>query len=147
MLANPVVIPAYADPVIWVLAFVAMWAEVRSVLWVMRRLGSDVRGLLAPIFAINIATWFSFLIAVHWVDRAGLPIAFALTSLEVVVVVIEAALLHSATRGRVFTRGLPCTPLTWPRAVLVSFAGNVVSVAVSIVLPIGLVWLLERRWP
>lgn len=101
MLANPVVIPVYADP----------------------------------------------MIAVHWADRAELPIAFALTSLEVLVVVIEAALLHSATRGRVFTRGLPCTPLTWPRAVLVSFAGNVVSAAVSVVLPIGLVWLFERWWP
>ena len=142
MIANPVVNPAYADPLLWGVALLAMWAEVRTVLWSMRRLGSDVRGLLAPLFAMNITTWFAFLIAIDGVHRWPLPEVLSITLLEVGVVLVETALLHSATRGRLFTRGLPCTPLTWPRALLVSFAGNAVSVAVSVVIPYAIIHLL-----
>ena len=147
MIANPVVNPAYADPIIWGVALIAMWAEVRTVLWVMRGFGSDVRGLLAPLFAMNITTWFAFLIAVDHVLAWPLPRAPSITLLEVAVVLVEAALLHSATRGRLFTRGLPCTPLTWPRALLVSLAGNVVSVSVSIVAPLVILLLLISLRP
>ena len=132
MLANPILVPAYAEPIVWVFALAAMCAEVHTAQWVMQRLGSDVRGLFAPLLGMNLVTWFVFLVAVDRATRWPLPEWLSITLLEVAVVLVETALLHSATRGRLFTRGLPCTELSWPRALLVSFAGNLMSVLVSV---------------
>jgi hypothetical protein len=143
LLSNPVVVASHADPLVWGIAFVAMLCEVRVDLWMLRRLGRTSPGLVGPLYAINITTWFAFLIAADLADRARLPMGPAIAALEVAVVLVETVLIDSALRGRLFTRGLGLAPVTWPRALLVSFAGNVVSVAVSVAVPLTLL-LLHR---
>lgn len=139
---NPVVVPAHAHPVVWAIAIVAMLCEVRVDLWMLRRLGRASPGLVAPLYVINITTWFAFLIAADLADDAHLPMGLAIAALEVGVVLVETVLIHSALRGRLFTRNLGLAPVTWPQALLVSFAGNVVSIAVSLAVPLTL--LLSR---
>jgi hypothetical protein len=138
VLANPVVILASADPTDWAIALLALVAEVRADLWMLRRLGRGSRGLWGPLCAINLTTWFAFLIAVDIADRARWPMGFTIGALEAAVVLVEMVLIHSAMRGRLFTRGLGLVPLTWSQALLVSFVGNLVSVAISLAVPLRL---------
>lgn len=136
MLANPVTIPAHTDPWLWGVALVAMWAEVGTVLLLLRRvLRTDVRGFLAPWFGVNFTTWFAFLLAVDRADRWRLDLGLAIPVLEVAVVLVEMVLLHSATRGRLFTSHVRCPPITWRQALLVVLLGNLVSIAVSLGVP------------
>jgi len=132
MLANPVVVPAYSEPFVWGLALVAIWAEVRAVLWLLRRAGNDVPALQAPLFGVNLTTWFVLLIALDRADRWQLPMGWTIAALEVVVVLVEAVLLHAATRGRLFTRDLPVRPIGWGRALAVSLLGNLVSAGLCV---------------
>jgi hypothetical protein len=127
MLASPVIAPAYAEPFVWVLALVAIWAEVRAVMWLLRRAGNDVPGLLAPLFGANLTTWFVFLIAVDRADRWRLPMGWSIGVLGAFVVLVEAVLLHGAMRGRLFTCHLPVQPIGWRRALFVAAVGNLVS--------------------
>ncbi len=145
MLANPIIGRLYSDPFVWGVALIAMWVEVRTVVWLLRKWGSDARGLDATLFAVNLTTWLPFLVLVDGVERWPLPTWLAIAGLEGLVVAVEAVLLHAATRGRVFSRGLPCAPLSWPRAWCASLLGNVMSVAVSVAAPLG-IYLLALAW-
>lgn len=142
MLANPVIQPAYAEPLIWVLALVAMACEVQVVTWLLRRIGRASPQLQAPLFAINFTTWFVFLVAIDAADRARWPMGPAIAALELAVVLVEAVLLHSAMRGRLFTGKLGLQPVTSAQALWLSFAGNLTSVAVSLAVP-GAILLLR----
>src|SRR5262245_57284347 len=143
MLANPVVVPPYADPRVWGFALLAMWAEVYTVMGLLRRFGSGSQRLLAPLVGINLATWMLFLVGVDCADRCQLPMVTAITVLEGLVVLVEAVLLHAMTRVRLFSRGVRCEPLTWSRAFFVSLVGNLVSIAVSIALPCAFAMVLR----
>lgn len=84
MLANPVVVPAHADPAIWCIAVLAIAAETRTVRTMFGRRGEDVRGLDGPIALFNLATWTLFLWAVDAIDlHTHLPVTWAIAVLEV----------------------------------------------------------------
>jgi hypothetical protein len=136
VIANPIVVPAHAHPIVWVVALVAIWAEVRVEMAVLRRFGRTAPQLFAPLFALNLTTWFVFLIAVDAVDRAKWPMPGSIIALELAVVLIDAVLIHSAMHGRLFTRGLRLTPISGENALGVSFVGNLVSVAISLLVPL-----------
>ncbi|HEX6810099.1 MAG TPA: hypothetical protein VF384_00625 [Planctomycetota bacterium] len=140
MLANPVVVPLYADPMAWTLAFFAMGVEVAIVQRLLARTVNEASGLLGVLFAINLTTWFVFLIAVHLADGLGLNLPASITVLELLVVAAEMALLHSAMCGRLFSRNLGLRAITWRRALGVSIAGNLASIAASILVPLAVVW-------
>lgn len=146
MLADPVVVPLYADWTVWVFALLAIWAEVRTVMSLLRRSGSESQRLLAPLVGMNLATWTLFLVGVDCADRCQLPMVPAIAVLEVLVVLAETGMLHAMTRGRLFSRGVRCKPLTWSRAFFVSLVGNLVSVVVSIALPYAFAMLLRLLW-
>ena len=101
MLANPISFPAYADPTLWALALLAIWAEVLTGAWLLGRAGRPgLRDFAGRWFVANLATWFAFLFAL---DRAGralhdddLPLA--VTALEAAVVLVETLLLRTAAR-------------------------------------------------
>lgn len=143
MLANPVVIPSYADPIIWAFALLAMCFEVWVVLQLLRRMHQNVKGLSGPLGVINLTTWFPFLVAMdHIVPAHGPAMTATIVALELAIVGIEAILIHALMRGRFFARGLSCRPISWRDALRVSFLGNLASVAMSIAVPLLVVTIL-----
>ena len=85
MLANPISFPAYADPTLWALALLAIWAEVLTGAWLLGRVvRADLRDFAGRWFVVNLGTWFAFLFALDRADHA-LPdedLPFAVTALE-----------------------------------------------------------------
>jgi hypothetical protein len=143
MLANPVVVPAYATPEVWGLALLAMWAEIGTELALLRRMRMSF-GALRPLLLINVATWLSFLLAIDMCDKRGVrgaQMVGVVAALEAGVVIVE-ALLMRAMIGRAMGSS-PRQVLGLGQALRVSFLGNLVSIAVSIVAPIVLVWLFR----
>src|SRR5262245_51858937 len=112
------------------------------------RVANGTTALQGPLFAINLTTWLAFLVAADFADRMRWSMGASIAVLEVLVVLVETVLLHSAMRGRLFTSKLRCRAITWRQALLVSIAGNVASIATSIVVPLAIatvtVWI--RRW-
>src|SRR5947208_2669764 len=124
MLVNSIVIRGCADPLIWSCAIVAMCAEVSATLLMLRRMGQNVAGFGFPLVVANLSTWLPFLVTVDWlVVRHGWGPVPTIGTLEVLIVVVEALLLRSASRGRFFSRDLPCRPIGLPQALLVSLVG------------------------
>jgi len=139
MLANPVVIPAYADPIIWVVALVAMWAEIGTEVAMLRRQTATI-GLARTLLLINIMTWLAFLMAVDSLARHGSRLGWGIAGLEVVVVVSESILLWTVLRSG--SRGRQHPPLGLLRVMWVALVGNLVSIAISMA-PVALLWLLH----
>lgn len=133
MLANPILIPMYADPISWGIALLAVWAEVTVARAMLRRFGlTDVR-FARPLYVINLSTWFAFLVAVdHWLvwpDADGIP---ALAALEAAVVVVETILIFQACRGRCFSSRTDWRPLGVRQVAMVSLLANATSIAASL---------------
>ena len=143
MLANPVVVPAYASPEIWGFALLAMWAEIGTELSMLRRMGIT-SGAIRPLMLINLMTWLAFLLAVDWFDGrgvhgSGLVVVFAV--LESLVVIVETILIRAMIgRG---VGGALRQPLMFVQALKVSLVGNSVSITVSLVMPVAIFWLLR----
>ena len=145
MLANPVVVPIYADPITWGIAICALCVEVWVVLQLLRRMHQNVKGLDGWLGVLNLVTWIPFLIAVDRLVPSSTAGAIAvIAGLEVAVIAVEAVLLHGLLRGKLFAHGLPCRPIGWRDALRISFLGNLASIAVSIGVPMLLVAILKR---
>ncbi|MFO1076396.1 MAG: hypothetical protein U1E73_01570 [Planctomycetota bacterium] len=144
MLANPIIVPVYADPITWGMALIAVLAEIVAAQVVLRRFGLTDPRFATPLFVVNVATWFPFLVAVDLLqlryDAHAIP---AYTVLELMVVVIEAFLIRSATRGQFFSSRFRCVPMDLKRSMMVSVVGNSVSVGVSLLLPLVLACLMR----
>jgi hypothetical protein len=125
MLANPVIIPAYANPLMWAVALLAIWGEIATTTALLRR--HAAQGLARALFVFNAATWFAFLVAVDRLDAAGVKSFWSIAELEGAVVVVETGLLWIALRSRALAPR-PVGLLTVLRAV---FVGNVVSVVIG----------------
>jgi len=139
MLANPILLPAWADPFNVVIASVSMGAEIVAALAALRRLGRNRSGFVVPLIAINVTTWIPFLVAIELlIARSGWDRVTTIVGLELLVVLVEAALLRRASSGRVFSSRSRCALLGRREALLVSTLGNLVSIAVSL----GIPWLL-----
>lgn len=133
MLANPVLIPMYADPISWGIALLAVWAEVTVAQAMLRRFGlTDVR-FARPLYVINLSTWFAFLVAVdHWLvypKAGGIPV---LVALEALVVVVETILIFQACQGRCFSSHTEWRPLGVRQVATVSLVANATSIAASL---------------
>lgn len=144
MLANPVVIPAYADPLIWGIALLAIFAEIAVAQFTLRRFGLSDPHFAGPLFVINICTWFPFLVAVDaFYLRADAHGAPWLLGLEAMVVVVETALLYQACRGRFFSARTKWSPVSMRQAAWVSLLANAVSAGVSVLVPVALFLILK----
>ena len=142
MLANPVVVPAYASPEIWGFALLAMWAEIGTELSLLRRMGRAA-GAIRPLVIINVMTWLVFLLAVDWFDKRGVQgvgMAGVFAALESLVVIVETILIRASIGRR--ERGAARQLLMWGQAVKVSLMGNLVSITVSLIMPFAIFWLL-----
>lgn len=64
MLANAIVVPAYADPITWAIALVGALCEVSTVCRLLVRWGKHVDRVAQPLWAIQVSTWLPFLVAV-----------------------------------------------------------------------------------
>lgn len=150
MLANPVVVPAYASPLVWGFALLATWAEVGTALSMLRRMGKAAAAL-RPLLLINCMTWLAFLLAMDWCDRHGLwdgrqgvqvvRFAIVVATLELLVVIVEALLLRAMLR--VVIGGGSRRALGLAQALQVSVVGNLVSIAVSLLVPMATFVLLR----
>jgi hypothetical protein len=138
LLPNPVVVPAYANPVVWVIAFVAMWAEIRTECAMLRRWGWG-KDVLGTLLLVNLLTWLSFLVAMDRLEGEDLSPVWTVSFLEAGVVAVEAALTWAALKSR--ARAARGRAISWRGAFGVSFVGNQVSVLISITLEMGFAWL------
>ena len=139
MLANPVVIPVYADPIVWSIGALGLVVEISLVarLIVAGRLqGSRVTDIVV---LLNLLTWIAFLIAVdQLVAPATDGVVLTLTALELAVVVVEAIALRILTHRRWPETVGPFRRLGFVAAFGVSLLGNVVSIAVSAAFPLAI---------
>lgn len=143
MLANPVVVPAYASPVIWGFALLAMWVEIGTEVPLLRRMGM-ASGAIRPLVLINLMTWLAFLLAVDWFSGRGVQgsgMVVVIAALESLVVIVE-TILFRQTIGR-GVGGVSRQPLMFGQALKVSLVGNLVSITVSLVMPVAIFWLLQ----
>lgn len=140
MLANPIVVPAYADPIHWGIALLAMGAEIATEVAMLRRAGCavDLRRLLV---LVNCMTWLAFLIALDAWGPGGIPLIWAVTLLEVAVVAVEALLLWCALR--VVARCGAGAEVSIARVIAIATTGNLVSVLVSLALGTTIGWMLR----
>lgn len=143
MLANPILLPAYADPINWGMALVAMLAEISAARAMMRRFGFVDPRLATWLFAVNLATWVPFLVAVERLrlsySAESIP-AFAL--LEIAVMMVETVLIRLLASG--LSARVGSGALSLRRSLAVSVVGNSVSIAVSLTLPAVFIALLSQ---
>lgn len=143
MLANPVVIPAEADPVMWMVAIVAMVAEIEIVVRVLRRGGLDTTRVTAWLWLIQLWSWFFFLMAIDRLghvgnhDQQGWVIGVG----EVLVFAVEAPLFWLAARAGRHRADPTRRGVTFGRAVLASALGNLTSLAVGLAVPAAILLL------
>lgn len=133
---NPVVVPAYADPACWCVALVCLYAEVEVVRRLLARVGVRGGWVRDRLVVMQLVSWVVFLIAI---DR--LVIApedwSVLLGLEGAVVVVEAAAMRCAfVRSPVRT-----TFCSWPRLLLWSAVGNLVSAGLCMLVAAVVRWL------
>ena len=139
MLANPLVMPAYASPEIWLVALVAMLAEIRTEVALLRRHVGAV-DLSQSLLLINIMTWLVFLIAVDRLDASAPLLGWSIAGLELAVVIAETFLIWGHLRIGARARQASC--VGFPRVAFAVLVGNIVSFAVSMV-PVAIIWLLR----
>ncbi|MBM4060228.1 MAG: hypothetical protein FJ265_03890 [Planctomycetes bacterium] len=142
MRPNPVILPAYAAPENWALALIAMWAEIRTTLALLRSM-DRATGTVRPLFLLNLMTWLAFLLAMDWCDSLGLLhrwFVWVVAALEAIVVTIEANLIWAMLARP--TGSPSARPLPFVQALRLSLLGNLVSITVGIALPAAVFWLL-----
>lgn len=136
VLANPVALPAYADPLLWGIAIVALFFEVWATLRVLRRFGLVDPDFAGPLAMINLCTWIPFLIALDAIDAwPDDRLLLGVVVLELAVFAVETVLLYHAVRGRFFSSRTQFVPLGVRPCALAAAVGNAVSLAVSAALP------------
>lgn len=140
MLANPILVPAYADPIHWAIALFAMGAEIATELAMLRRIGlaADLRRLLV---LFNCMTWLAFLIALDAWGGGGIPLIWTVTLLEVAVVVVEALLLWCALR--MVARCGSGAEVAITRLIAIATTGNLVSILASLAIGTTIGWILR----
>jgi len=123
---------------------IAMLLEISVAQGVLRRFGITDRDVAGHIFLINLSTWGLFLVAVEKLGlRGGVESVAWLVGLEVAVIVVEAWLIRAASRGRMFPGRIQWKPLGWWQAACVSSVANVVSIAISVAVPV-IVFLIVK---
>lgn len=138
---NPVVIHLYSDPIVWAVVAISLVGELEVATRMLCRRGQP-REVLQVLFGIHVVSWPTFLVLLErWGDAEGL--GWQLPTLELGVVVAEAAALWLALRSGVLARRLRTRPIGMGTGLYVSLIGNLVSFAISVAVP-GLVWLLFR---
>jgi len=146
MLANPIVVPIYAEPLVWCFAIVAMLIEVNTVAWLLRRTGRTVDRVKGPLGLLNLATWFPFLVAMDRVpDDSPLQFCSWVAGLEVAVIAVETVLIRELCAGRLFLRDPGCGTVTFREAFGLSVAGNLASIAFSVAFTVALTLMLRRH--
>ena len=135
MLANPILLPAYADPFHWGWAIVAIIIEVALARALLRRLGFADPRVVGRLVVINLVSWGLFLAALARLDvRAESGNAAWFAVLELLVVIVEAGLILVAiSRAFSSASGQP-SPLRLWQVACVSLCANLVSAAMSLVL-------------
>jgi hypothetical protein len=140
MLANPVVLPAYANPLVWTIALLALLAEVAVARALLARRGCRHASITHVLVFLNLGTWMAFLVAMELADRWRWleGTARAVTTiglLELGVVLVEGHLLREMARGRLFSRDFGGAALGLGQALWVSLCANLVSIAISVAVP------------
>ncbi|MCU0863479.1 MAG: hypothetical protein MUC36_06800 [Planctomycetes bacterium] len=138
-LPNPVVVGDIDDPIIWTIAAFAMWAEIKVVRSQLRRIRGIDSDLDNVLLLMNLWTWIAFLLAVEAWAGPGPDGVLRIAALELAVVAVEAVLLHALMRDRFLMKGLAVRRIRWAQAFRVSLVGNLVSIAVSLALPLAVV--------
>ncbi len=77
------------------------------------------------------------------VDGSGQSAGAILGAFEVLIVIVEALLIRSASRGRFFSRHLRFQPLSLRQTLVVSLAGDLVSIGVSVAVVVTLPLVLR----
>ena len=133
---NPVAVPAYADPLLWTIAIVALFFEVWVPLRALRRFGLVDPHFAGPLSVINLCTWIPLLVALDAIDTwPDDRLLLGVAVLELAVFAVETVLLYHAVRGRFFSKGTRFVPLGVRPCAVASAVGNVVSLAISAALP------------
>ena len=144
MLANPIVVPAYANLVVWGMAMISILVEIRTALFLLRRMKRNVIGFGVPLFVINMVTWLPFLVVLDRLPRMSDTMwVVTVAALEALIVVIEGRLILAATRGQFFCRNLPCRAIRPGQAMYVSLTANLVSIVAMAVALAGVEFVLE----
>lgn len=131
LLANPIVLPMYANPGVWLFAVFAICVEILVVMEVLQLAGLRPKGLELPLLIVQMTTWLPFLIAMEWSERLAIHPAVATTVLECAVIAAEVPLIRAASRGWFRLPGLPKGEVSRSMAFRASLLGNLVSIAVS----------------
>jgi hypothetical protein len=134
VLPNPIIMPVYADPAVWLVAVVAMLAEIATVRALLRRAGLAVDPANA-LWLFNCASWLGFLIALEALARSSNSV-WLVVGLEVAVVVVETVLVTVWLRT---PRTPPNAPIGTTCVFRIVLVGNLVSIAISLVPPVLLV--------
>lgn len=146
MLANPIVLPPYADPLAWLIAGLAMWAEIDTEQRALWRIARTPRLLGEVLVLVNGTTWLAFFLCVHLLGETGRLTVASLVVLELAVVVAETFLIRAATRGQLFVRHHELRPIALRQACRIALVGNVVSLVVSTT-PVVAIYLLAGALP
>ncbi|MEZ6038824.1 MAG: hypothetical protein R3F29_15195 [Planctomycetota bacterium] len=145
MLANPIVIPAEANPFLWLGAILATIAEIAVVRRVLARGGLDTTRVVAWLWLIQLWSWFSFLMVVDRLGHDGTRNreALVITIAELVVIALEAPLFWLAAKAGQHRDDSARRGVSFGRALLASALGNATSIGVSLALA-GAIGLLLR---
>jgi hypothetical protein len=146
MLANPIILPPYADPISWLIAGVAMWAEIDTEQRALWRLAKVPRLLGGVLVLVNCTTWLLFFLSIHLLGQAERLTVTSLIALELLVVVAETLLIRAATRGQLFVRHHQLRPIGVRQACHVALIGNLVSLTVSAI-PVVAFYLSTGQFP
>lgn len=126
MICTSFIIPAYAEPMVWLLLIAATLVEGAVDVAIMRRLGVEMRGLFGSSVTVALATWGAVLAFEGWLAHQGKPLqAQGVFAVALMIVVAEVPLLRLVTR--VLAGSEQVGPLSLPHAVVLSVVGNLVS--------------------
>lgn len=125
---NPVVVPIWADPMVWGTAALGMAAEIAVVQQLLRRHGDVTPHAAGPLFVANTCTFTLFVLWVHlFSQEEGPAIWLHVVWLEIAVILVEAQILGWLVQtGRVF-RDRASVTLTVRQALGLSLCGNATS--------------------
>ena len=138
---NPVVFRAYADPVVWSLAMLAMWGEIKTATWLLRA-RAPAAELQNALLLLNIWTWIVFLVGVDRIHPKDADAAVWVAVLEVAVVVVETICIWAGVR--IWARRHQRPAIGVLQAAWVALVANLVSVVISLI-PIVVVLLFGQR--
>ncbi len=138
---NPVILPAYADPIAWLVAMVCLALEAEMLRWAFVRRGAPGKTVHDRLVLLNLASWGALLAAVHGVAAAGRwgeRQWSCLAELGVVVVAAEAVALRWAVVPLTTTGARP----GWPWVLGWSCAANLTAAAASgVAIAAGAAWM------